>query len=87
MPLTVALKITLSTISYVPLYAARSVTGTDPPLHASGSDFFVTLFCTTVLTCDFLLPEGCSDECLTHQCECSNQQQMRCNLNGGRMEH
>lgn len=88
MPLTVVLKMTLSTISSVLLYAAMNVTGSDPPLHASAIDFFVTLFCTTVITCHFLLPEGCSDECLNHQCECSNRQQMRCNLNSsGGTEH
>lgn len=81
MPLTVVLKMTLSTVSYVLLYAAMGVTGSDPPLPASVIDFFVTLFCAIVLTCDFLLPEGCSDGCLNHQCECSNWQQMRCNLN------
>lgn len=81
MPLTVVLKITLSTISYVLLYAATGVTGSDPPLHASVIDSFVTPFCAIVLTCDFLLPEGCSDGCLNHQCECSHWQKMRCNLN------
>ena len=78
----------LSTIASVPLYAATSVTGSDPPLCASLIDVFVTLFCMTVLTCDFLPPEGCSDECLNHQCKCPNQQQMRYNLNSnGGMEH
>lgn len=79
---------TLSTIASVPLYTAISVTGSDPPSRASLIDVFVTLFCTTVLTCDFLPPEGCSDECLNHQCECPNRQQMRYNLNSsGGMEH
>ena len=81
---------TLSTIASVPLYAATRVTGSDPPLHASLIDIFVTLFCTAVLTCNFLSPEGCSDECLNHQCECPNGQQMsKCyNLNSsGGMEH
>lgn len=79
---------TLSTFASVPLYAAMSVTGSDPPLHASLIDVFVTMFCRTVLTCDFLPPEGCSDERLNHQCECQNQQQMRYNLNrNGGMQH
>lgn len=86
--LAVVLKITLSTIASVPLYAATSVTAGDPPLQASLIDVFVSLFCRTVLTCDFLPPGGCSDECLNHQRECPNQQQMRYNLNSnGGMEH
>lgn len=79
---------TLSTISCVLLCAAMSVMGSDPPLHASVIDFFVMLLFAIVLTCDFLLPEGCSDGCLNHLCECSNWKQMRCNLNSsGGMGH
>lgn len=87
-PLAVVVKTTLSAIASVPLCAAASVTGSDPPLCASLTDVFVTLFCTNVLTWDFLPTERCSDECQNHQCECPNQQQMTYNLNSnGGMEH
>lgn len=79
-PLAAVLKMTSSTIASVPLYAATSVTGSDPPLHASLIDVFVTLFCMTVLTC-FFSTSWRMFRWMNHWCECPNQQQMRYNLN------